>query len=150
MIFSLQLLQKFFGFCTFLLDFLTSSLLAMLLVWAKGARLSFNVDSKLVFWFPFGFSFGTTVVLIESGIEGEQLKLGRGHYQNQTQIDTGKSLSEALILASINPLYDNRLFIELQEKYKFSTCCVHKLFWMSNQNQNQFVYTTCAGLVFFL
>ena len=87
------------------------------------ARLSFKVDSKLFFCFPFGFSFGTTVVLIESGIEGEQLKLGRGHYQNQTQIDTGKSLSEALILASINPLYDNRLFIELQEKYKLSTCC---------------------------
>ena len=35
---------------------------------------------------------------------------------------TGKSLPEALILASINPLYDNRLFIESQEKYKLSTC----------------------------
>ena len=42
---------------------------------------------------------------------------------------TGKSLSEAFIIASINPLYDNRLFIELQEKYKFSTCCVHNLFF---------------------
>jgi hypothetical protein len=48
---------------------------------------------------------------------------------------TGKSLSEALILASINPLYDNRLFIELQEKYKFSTCFVHKLFRMSKQTK---------------
>ena len=28
---------------------------------------------------------------------------------------TGKSLSEALIFASTNPQYDNRLFIELQE-----------------------------------
>ena len=27
---------------------------------------------------------------------------------------TGKSLSEALIFASTNPQYDNRLFIELQ------------------------------------
>ena len=51
-------------------------------------------------------------------------------------IDTGKSLSEALILPSINPLCDNRLFIELQEKYKLSTCCVHKLFWMSKQTKN--------------
>ena len=34
-------------------------------------------------------------------------------------MNTGKSLPEALILASINPYYDNRLFIELQEKYKF-------------------------------
>ena len=40
---------------------------------------------------------------------------------------TGKSLSEALILASIYPLYDNRLFIEIQEKYKLSTFCEHKL-----------------------
>ena len=29
-------------------------------------------------------------------------------------IDTGKSLSEALIFASTNPQYDYRLFIELQ------------------------------------
>ena len=34
-------------------------------------------------------------------------------------------LSEALILASINQLYDNRLFIELQEKCMFRTCCVN-------------------------
>ena len=30
---------------------------------------------------------------------------------------TGKSLSEALIFASINPHYDDRLFIELQVQY---------------------------------
>ena len=30
------------------------------------------------------------------------------------EADTGKSLSEALIFASTNPQYDNRLFIELQ------------------------------------
>ena len=30
---------------------------------------------------------------------------------------TGKSLSEALIFASTNPEYDNRLFIELQFQY---------------------------------
>ena len=49
--------------------------------------------------------------------------------RSQNETFTGKSLLEALILASINPLlYDNRLFIELHEKYKFSTCCVHKLF----------------------
>ena len=30
---------------------------------------------------------------------------------------TGKSLSEALIFASTNPQYDNRLFIELQVQY---------------------------------
>ena len=31
--------------------------------------------------------------------------------------DTGKSLSEALIFASTNPQYDDRLFIELQVQY---------------------------------
>ena len=30
---------------------------------------------------------------------------------------TGKSLSEALIFASTNPQYDNRLFIEIQVQY---------------------------------
>ena len=48
---------------------------------------------------------------------------------------TGKSLSEELILASTNPQYDKRLFIELQvqymkTKYKLRTCCVHKLFFV--------------------
>ena len=33
-------------------------------------------------------------------------------------VATGKSVSEALILESVNPQYDERLFIELQEKYK--------------------------------
>ena len=48
---------------------------------------------------------------------------------------TGKSLSEALIFASTNPQYDNRLFIELQVQYVKipssnlgRTCCVQKLF----------------------
>ena len=34
---------------------------------------------------------------------------------------TGKSLSEALVLAETNPQYDRRY-------YKLKTCCVHKLF----------------------
>ena len=41
---------------------------------------------------------------------------------------TGKSMSEALILEWVNPQYDERLFIDFQEKYKFTTCCVQKLF----------------------
>ena len=54
---------------------------------------------------------------------------------------TGKSLSEALILASINPKCDDRLFYwittsSVYEKYKFSTCCVHKLFWMTKEKDN--------------
>ena len=41
---------------------------------------------------------------------------------------TGKSFSEALILALVNRQYDERLLIELQEKYKFRTCCVQNCF----------------------
>ena len=48
---------------------------------------------------------------------------------------TGKSLSEALIFASTNPQYDDRLLIELQVQYikiptsnLGRTCCVQKLF----------------------
>jgi hypothetical protein len=37
-------------------------------------------------------------------------------------ISTDKSFSEALILASVNPQYDKRLFIEFPKKYKFRTC----------------------------
>ena len=54
-------------------------------------------------------------------------------------IITGKSFSEALFLASTNPQYYKRLFIELQVQYMKNpssehgenigrTCCLHKLF----------------------
>ena len=50
-------------------------------------------------------------------------------------IDTGKSLSEALIYASTNPQYDDRLFIQLHVQYMKipssnpgRTCCVQKSF----------------------
>ena len=47
-----------------------------------------------------------------------------------------KSFSEALILESVSPQYDERLFVEFLEKYKFTTCCVQILFWMSKQKNN--------------
>ena len=58
---------------------------------------------------------------------------------------TGKSFSEALILASTNPQYDMRLFIEFPPKYKFTTCCVQELFcfflfWHSNSMNNLLSY----------
>ena len=36
---------------------------------------------------------------------------------NKPLLNTGKSFSEALILASTNPQYDKRLFIELRVQY---------------------------------
>ena len=46
--------------------------------------------------------------------------------------DTGKSLSEALISASTNPQYDNRLFIELRVQY------------MKIASSEHVVYTNCC------
>ena len=45
--------------------------------------------------------------------------------------DTGKSFSEALILALTNPQYLHicpLIYQFLHENYKLRTCCVHKLF----------------------
>ena len=53
---------------------------------------------------------------------------------------TGKSLSEALILESINPKYDDRLFIDLQLQYKKNTSSEHVVykncFECQNKNKN--------------
>ena len=41
---------------------------------------------------------------------------------------TGKSFSEALILASTNPQYDTRLFIELRVQYMKTTSSEHVVY----------------------
>ena len=68
-------------------------------------------------------------------------------------MDTGKSFSEALILESVNPHYDDRLFIDLRVLYKKNTNSEHVVykhcFECQNQNQKQCLYTTCSELVFF-
>ena len=43
-------------------------------------------------------------------------------------IYTGKSFSEALILASTNPQYDKRLFIELRVQYMKTTSSEHVVY----------------------
>ena len=48
---------------------------------------------------------------------------------------TGESLSEALILASINPKYDDKLFVELQ----FCTSSVHVMYIKLHKNFNLIV-----------
>ena len=51
--------------------------------------------------------------------------------------DTGKSLSEALIFASTNPQYDNRLFIESRVQYMkipSSELCTQIVFCFDIQN----------------
>ena len=49
-------------------------------------------------------------------------------FRQYLQVITGKSFSEALILASVNPQYGKRLFIDSPKKYMFRTCCVQILF----------------------
>ena len=59
-------------------------------------------------------------------------------------------VSEALILESVNPQYDDRLFIDLRLQYekkcKFRICCVQRLFWMLKQKTK---INLCSELVFF-
>ena len=65
----------------------------------------------------------------------------------KTLQSTGKSFSEALILALVNPQHDEILFIESPEKYKFRTCCVHIV--LNVKTIKQLLYTTWSKLVFF-
>ena len=65
---------------------------------------------------------------------------------------TGKSFSEALILASTNPQYDKRLFIELQVQYMKIASSEHVVYINCSecQNKKHFMYTTCSELVIFM
>ena len=59
--------------------------------------------------------------------------LNASPFSNLHDYNTGKSLLEALILASTNPQYDKRLFIDLPVQYMKTTSSehvmyVHKLF----------------------
>ena len=63
---------------------------------------------------------------------------------------TGKFLSEALILASINPQYDDRLFIELRVQYMNIASSEHVVYIncseCQNKNKKQFVYSSELGI----
>ena len=48
----------------------------------------------------------------------------------QANCCTGKYFLESLILKSVNPQYDKRLLIELQEKYKFRKFCTIIVFFV--------------------
>ena len=67
---------------------------------------------------------------------------------------TGKSFSEELILASTNPQYDKRLFIELEVQYMKILSSEHAVYIncseSQNKNKKQFVYTICSELAIFM
>ena len=83
---------------------------------------------------------------------------GRNDFRNDFNEDTGKFLSEALIFASINPQYDDRLFIELQVQYMKTTgseyvvdincffvfILIFKAIYVHN------MFSTCSKLVLFM
>ena len=73
-------------------------------------------------------------------------------YENQSYFSKGKSFFEALILASTNPQYDKRLFIELRVQYMKTTNSVHVVYINCSecQNKKQFMFTTCSELVIFM
>ena len=62
---------------------------------------------------------------------------------------TGKSVSEALILESVNQQYDERLFIEFHEKIQVQNMLCTNIV-LNVKTKKQFLYTTCCQLVFFL
>ena len=62
-------------------------------------------------------------------IESSQKMVGENdEYMEELQEDTGKSLLKALILASTNPKYDKRLFIDLPIQYMKTTSLVHVVY----------------------
>ena len=58
--------------------------------------------------------------------------------------DTGKSFSEAVILASTNPQYDERLFINLPVHYMKTTSSEHAVYIICFLHSKQFMYTICS------
>ena len=60
-------------------------------------------------------------------------------------VRTGKSLSETLIFASINPQYDDRLFIELRVQYMKIPSSEHV---HTTQCQNKNKKTICVHNMF--
>ena len=63
---------------------------------------------------------------------------------------TGKSLSEALILASNNPQYGDRLFMELPIQYMKTTSSEHVVYINCFEIQNKIKNTACTELVVFV
>ena len=57
-------------------------------------------------------------------------------------------MADAIILESVNPQYDERLFIKLQKNTSSEHVEYKYCFECQNKNKKQFLYTTCSKLVF--
>ena len=75
-------------------------------------------------------------------------------YKNQIKYlkpYSGKSLLEALILASTNPKYNKKMFIDLPVQYMKTASSEHVVLMNCFECQNkkkQYLYTICCELVF--
>ena len=118
----------YLGYIT-LLSSWTSKISKFLLLRFSFNKLLLTIDFKTAV-----FSILPKKYKIETSLEIDFL------FHEKWTSSTGKSFSEALILASVNPQYEKRLFIEFPEKYKFRTCCVQILFWMSKQKQKKTIF----------
>ena len=56
---------------------------------------------------------------------------------------TGKSVSEVLILKTVNPQYGDNLLIDLQLQYKKNTSSEHVVY---KKISKHFLYTTCNSM----
>ena len=88
-----------------------------------------------MFWLPHSLPFSDDVVYERPLWYKRVLKIGTSSVHHLT----GKSLSEALIFASTNPQYNERLFIELQVQFLGRTCCVQFFFDIQNNFYTQHV-----------
>ena len=89
-------------------------------------------------------SFGSAVSKAQESLRG----------LTHSVLGTGKSVSEALILDSVNPQYDNWLLIDLRLQYEKNPSSEHAVykncFEYQNRNKKQFMYTTCSEPVVFM
>ena len=64
------------------------------------------------------------------------------------KFSTGKSFSEALILASSNPQYDKKLFIDLPVQYMTTTSSEHVVYINCSECQYKNKKTLCVHNMF--
>ena len=85
-----------------------------------------GVDVEIVITKLFGDPIQKAVVHPYTASKNCVVRNGKAYVTiNKTGLFTGKSFSEELILASTNPQYDKRLFIELQVQHMKIPCLEH-------------------------
>ena len=82
----------------------------------------------LIFKKNFGMANAEKLLADIARLRKKNANESKDETNGQTKKDTGKSFSEALILASTNPQYDKRLFIDLPVQYMKTTSSEHVVY----------------------